>query len=374
VWASTGLVLDAALGALGVIALVAGWIAAEREAGALEHPVAQVTATLDELVASSARLAAALPTLSEGGQIAFAPPPVAAARGASSARELGALEDRVGRLAGAFHTVQEALAGLGAAVRSARAGDERARRHARSLLVASIDPVVVVGHDGTILDANPAAVDLLGGARDGLVGTSLTRLFADRDAAAAALEQARTRGLVRDHRLTLRDAGPGTAARAIELGAGVMPGDGAELPGLLVTLRDVSLARRTATDAERRMAEIHLARVSRDLEKARYDLDNDVGDRGDAIVRVMGGEKALSEAVARLKTATEMRQKLERAANADEQSLELRYDKADCGAAKTRVNELLALARAALVSFVAFFFIMKLLVASFDSRIYARTT
>jgi hypothetical protein len=146
--------------------------------------------------------------------------------------------------------------------------------------------------------------------------------------------------------------------------------------GELVIKRDGENRRERLLGKERefadaqRMAETHLARVSRDLERARYDLDNDVGDRGDAIVRVMGGEKALSEAVARLTTATEMRQKLERAANADEQSLELRYDKADWGAAKTRVNELLALARAALVSFVAFFFIMKLLVASFDSRIY----
>jgi hypothetical protein len=126
---------------------------------------------------------------------------------------------------------------------------------------------------------------------------------------------------------------------------------------------------REFADAQR-MAETHLARVSRDLEKARYDLDNDVGDRGDAIVRILGGEKALAEAVARLKEATEMRQKLERAAKADQQSLELRYDKADWGAAKIPVNELLALARAALVSFLAFYFIMKLLVASFDTRIY----
>jgi hypothetical protein len=146
--------------------------------------------------------------------------------------------------------------------------------------------------------------------------------------------------------------------------------------GELVIRRDGENRRERLLGKERefadaqRMAETHLARISRDLEKARYDLDNEVGDRGDAIVRVIGGEKALTEAVARLKTASEMRQKLERAANADQQSLELRYDKADWGAAKIPVNELLALARAALVSFVAFYFIMKLLVASFDSRIY----
>jgi hypothetical protein len=146
--------------------------------------------------------------------------------------------------------------------------------------------------------------------------------------------------------------------------------------GELVIQRDGENRRERLLGAERefadaqRLAETHLARVSRDLEKARYDLDNEIGDRGDAIVRVIGGEKALTEAVARLKTATEMRQKLERAANADQQSLELRYDKADWGAAKIPVNELFALARSALVSFVAFFFIMKLLVASFDSKIY----
>jgi hypothetical protein len=146
--------------------------------------------------------------------------------------------------------------------------------------------------------------------------------------------------------------------------------------GNLVILRDAENRRARMVGAERTAAEAvsyleaHLNRVSRELEQARSDVDNDTGDRGDALVRLVGGERALAQAISQLRAATDRRNMLARASSADRASLELRYEQADWGAPKVLVNEVIALARASVATFFGMLFIVALVVAVFDPRVY----
>ena len=117
-------------------------------------------------------------------------------------------------------------------------------------------------------------------------------------------------------------------------------------------------------------AEGHLNRITRDLEAARDDADSQIGDQGDALVRMIGGEQAQLHAIQQLKEANEMKRRLERATAADQQSLELRYDQADWGAPKLLVDRIAAVARSGATVFFAMLLLIALLVAAFDTKVY----
>ncbi len=146
--------------------------------------------------------------------------------------------------------------------------------------------------------------------------------------------------------------------------------------GNLVIARDAENRRARMLGAERSASEAvsyleaHLNRVSRELEQSRSDVDNDTGDRGDALVRLVGGERALAQAISQLREATNRRNMLARASSADRASLELRYEQADWGAPKVLVNEVIALVRASVATFIALLFLVALVVAVFDPRVY----
>ena len=74
----------------------------------------------------------------------------------------------------------------------------------RSLLEASLDPLITIGHDGKINDANAAAETVTGCSRAELVGSDFPQLFAEPEKARGALEQVFRDGLLREMALELR--------------------------------------------------------------------------------------------------------------------------------------------------------------------------
>jgi sigma-B regulation protein RsbU (phosphoserine phosphatase) len=77
----------------------------------------------------------------------------------------------------------------------------------RSLLEASLDPLVTIGHDGKINDVNAAAETVTGRSRTELIGTDFTEHFTDREKARAAYEQVLHGDVVRGYALELRHRG-----------------------------------------------------------------------------------------------------------------------------------------------------------------------
>lgn len=79
-----------------------------------------------------------------------------------------------------------------------------ARAHTRSLLEASLDPLVTIGSDGRINDVNVAMETVTGRARAALIGMDFSDCFTEPEKARAVYREVLHEGFVRDRRLELR--------------------------------------------------------------------------------------------------------------------------------------------------------------------------
>ena len=85
--------------------------------------------------------------------------------------------------------------------------DEAARRagaYNRSLIEASLDPLVTIAPDGKITDVNNATEKVTGRSRQQLMGTDFADYFTDPGKARAGYEQVFREGLVQDYELEIR--------------------------------------------------------------------------------------------------------------------------------------------------------------------------
>ncbi len=80
----------------------------------------------------------------------------------------------------------------------------RSEAYNRSLLEASLDPLVAIGADGKITDVNAATEEVTGLDRAALIGTDFSSYFTDPDKALAGYQKVFREGFVRDYRLELR--------------------------------------------------------------------------------------------------------------------------------------------------------------------------
>lgn len=83
---------------------------------------------------------------------------------------------------------------------------EEASQYARSLIEASLDPLVTISVDGKITDVNEATIAVTGVDRERLIGTDFSNYFTEPDQAREGYQQVFSKGLVRDYPLTIRDA------------------------------------------------------------------------------------------------------------------------------------------------------------------------
>ena len=90
------------------------------------------------------------------------------------------------------------------AQRKAEAEAKAAAAYNRSLIEASLDPLVTIGEDGQITDVNIAAEQATGFGRAELIGTKFSSYFTEPDQARASYERVFRRGSVRHYPLELR--------------------------------------------------------------------------------------------------------------------------------------------------------------------------
>jgi PAS domain S-box-containing protein len=74
----------------------------------------------------------------------------------------------------------------------------------RSLIEASLDPLVTIGHDGKITDVNNATEQVTGYSRNELIGTDFSDYFTEPEKARAGYQKAFMHGEVRDYTLEIR--------------------------------------------------------------------------------------------------------------------------------------------------------------------------
>jgi PAS domain S-box-containing protein len=79
-----------------------------------------------------------------------------------------------------------------------------ASQYARSLLEASLDPMVTISLEGKITDVNEATINITGQPRQSLIGTDFSDYFTEPARAREAYQRAFAKGSVRDYPLTIR--------------------------------------------------------------------------------------------------------------------------------------------------------------------------
>jgi len=133
---------------------------------------------------------------------------------------------------------------------------QRERRHARSLIEASLDPLVTINPDGQVTDANKAAEQVRGVPRDRLVGSDFSDYFTEPERARAGYRKVLSDGLVRDYPLTIRHLDGHTTD--VLYNAVVYRNQAGQVQGVFAAARDVT---------ERKRAEAELTHYREHLEE-----------------------------------------------------------------------------------------------------------
>ncbi len=77
-------------------------------------------------------------------------------------------------------------------------------QYARSLIEASLDPLVTISPDGKITDVNEATIKITGVPREKLIGTDFSDYFTEPEKAREGYQQVFAKGFVTDYPLTIR--------------------------------------------------------------------------------------------------------------------------------------------------------------------------
>ncbi len=115
---------------------------------------------------------------------------------------------------------------------------KKANAYNRSLIEASLDPLVTISPDGTISDVNNATIRVTGYARGELVGTDFSDYFTEPDKAKAGYERVFRDGLVRDLSLEIRHR-DGRVTPVLYNASVYLDDAGKEL-GVLASARDIT--------------------------------------------------------------------------------------------------------------------------------------
>jgi PAS domain S-box-containing protein len=126
--------------------------------------------------------------------------------------------------------------------------------YARSLIEASLDPLVTIAPDGKITDVNGATEKVTGRTREQLVGTDFSEYFTQPDLARQGYEQVFRDGQVIDYPLELRNASG--KVTPVLYNAAVYRDENGEVIGVFAAARDVT---------EQRLAENRIRQQSQEI-------------------------------------------------------------------------------------------------------------
>jgi len=139
-----------------------------------------------------------------------------------------------------------------------RHAEDQARataQYARSLLEASLDPLVTISPEGKVADVNEASVKVTGVEREALIGTDFSDYFTEPDRAGDAFRQAILRGSVADYPLSIRHKN-GRLTDVLYNATVYKDANGATL-GIFAAARDVT-AQKQASQYARSLIEANL--------------------------------------------------------------------------------------------------------------------
>src|SRR3972149_1266054 len=141
--------------------------------------------------------------------------------------------------------------------------------YARSLIEASIDPLVTISPDGKITDVNKATELVTGVSREQLIGSDFSDYFTEPEKAREGCQEVFTKGFVKDYPLAIRH----TSGRVTEVlyNASVYKNEAGEVQGVFAAARDIT----------------ELKRAEEQLRKAHQELEVRVQERTAELTKAM---------------------------------------------------------------------------------------
>jgi len=114
--------------------------------------------------------------------------------------------------------------------------------YTRSLIEASLDPLVTISPDGKVMDVNRATELVTGVSRENLIGSDFSSYFTDPQKAKKGYEEVFSKGFVRDYPLSIRH----TSGRVTEVlyNATVYKNEAGEVQGVFAVARDITERKR----------------------------------------------------------------------------------------------------------------------------------
>jgi PAS domain S-box-containing protein len=127
-----------------------------------------------------------------------------------------------------------------------RATGIQSASYARSLIEASLDPLVTISAEGKITDVNNATLSVTGATREQLIGSDFADYFTDREKASAGYQKVFTDGFVKNYPLELRHKN-GTIT-LVEYNASIYKNSKGEIEGVFAAARDISERKQAAQE------------------------------------------------------------------------------------------------------------------------------
>ena len=169
------------------------------------------------------------------------------------------IHDAAGRLVG--------ISSIGRDITERKRADEQilaASQYARSLIEASLDPLVTISPEGKITDVNEATIKITGVPRERLIGTDFSDYFTQPAQAREGYQQVFSKGFVTDYPLTIRSRGG--AHTHVLYNASVYKDAGGNVLGVFAAARDVTAQK----NAEEQVAEQRGKELERIAELERF--------------------------------------------------------------------------------------------------------
>ncbi|MEN4029024.1 MAG: MEDS domain-containing protein [Methanobacterium sp.] len=142
----------------------------------------------------------------------------------------------------------------------------------RSLIDASLDPLVTIGPDGRITDVNTATEQITGYSRDELIGTDFLNYFTNPQKAESGYQRVFREGEVRDYSLEIKHKNG--QLTPVLYNASIYKGESGEVIGVFAAARDITEIKQAENQLNRTINE--LKRSNNELQTFAYITSHDL--------------------------------------------------------------------------------------------------